>query len=335
LSKQGRVWVDTRAPVVYLIDTDEYLKKGADDLTQNDFPPLQTEIFSLTYAEVSQAADKVKDLLTPNLGTVRFDEAANTLVVTDTAEKIAQVAEFIKRLDQKLEVTLNVAIYKVQLNEEHQDGIDWEAIVANFKKVDLLSEKADRSSEKNRLCLGTLSEEDYEVLLEALETVGTVTRLGEEQVTAVMNRQVALEVDTQGKDADAVKGAGPSPKAAAKQGGFSLPLLVKPWLNDNNTLILDLAPQLIWREDGPLRRDASFWENFSPQPRIQEDMGNKDVLVIGGLLREKEVKRISKFPLLGDLPIFSLVFRHQNRWIERTEYLVFIVPQVNQEKQEK
>lgn len=343
LSKQGRVWVDARDPVVYLVDVDENLKKAADDLTENDFPPLQTEIFSLAYADVKKVAVKVKDMVTPKLGTVRTDEASNALVVTDTAPSIEQVEEFIKRLDKRLEVILNVAIYKVQLNEEHQDGIDWEAIVANFKKFDLLSEDgtASRHHEsvdgkslpppaggKNRLCLGTLSAEDYEILLEALDTVGTVTRLEEQQVTALMNHPVTVKVDTTGK-------LPAPPVGATRQGGLSLPLVIKPYLTDGNTLILDLSPRLVWREDGPLRLDAALWEDFSPQASIQVDMGDKGVLVIGGLLREKEVQKISKFPLLGDLPIFSLVFRHQNRWIERTEYLVFIVAQVNRENSEK
>jgi general secretion pathway protein D len=62
------------------------------------------------------------------------------------------------------------------------------------------------------------------------------------------------------------------------------------------------------------------------------NMGDNDVFVIGSLLREKEVKHISEFPLLGDLPLFGFVFRHQNRLIERTEYAIFIVPQVSLDK---
>ena len=334
MSGAGRIWIDEKDAVLYLLDTPEYLKAADDFLRKNDLPPLKTEIFSLSYMEASRMFDQVKAMLTMELGTIKIDAPANTLVVTDTAEKVSQVAELLKRIDQRQDVLLNIAVYKIQLNEEHQDGIDWEAIVSQFQRFDIWGQKDGSPSEKNRLSLGTLTGEDYEILIEALETVGTVTRLREEQVVAVMNQETAIRLDGSLKGGDINK-KGQGHLTASKPvnpSGFSLSLKVKPFLNDKNTLALDIFPKLLWRVEGPARITSADFNNFNPQDHMAVNMGDNDVFVMGSLLREKEVKQISKFPLLGDLPLFGFVFRHQNRLIERTEYAIFIVPQVSLDK---
>jgi len=329
MGPQGKVLVDEREPVLYLIDTPEKITAAAEYISKNDFPPLSTEVFVLQYAEGAQVADKISSLLTKGLGTLKYDPNTKNLVVTDTVEKMAEVSQLLARLDRKVEVTFNVAVYRIQLNEEHQNGIDWEAIVSNYQRVDVLGEKEGGAPERNRLSLGTLTEEDYEILLEAVETVGEVTKVREDQVKAVVNQEVEVKVTTvpEGPKSEVLVDTVHKIANAGQDNCFTMPLLVRANLNDHGALVLDLSPRLFWQEDG-VPGVADPGEDFSPQEHVTADMGENDVLTLGGFLREREVAQTSKFPLLGDLPLFGFVFRHQNRLIERTEYVVFIVPQI-------
>jgi type II secretory pathway component GspD/PulD (secretin) len=51
-------------------------------------------------------------------------------------------------------------------------------------------------------------------------------------------------------------------------------------------------------------------------------------MVIGGLIREEEIKTMSKIPILGDLPFIGELFRHRNNSHRKSEILVVITPRI-------
>ena len=51
---------------------------------------------------------------------------------------------------------------------------------------------------------------------------------------------------------------------------------------------------------------------------------NGDTLVIGGLIRDEDVKTMMKVPLLGDLPLIGALFRHHDRNHKRSEVMIFL-----------
>ena len=51
-------------------------------------------------------------------------------------------------------------------------------------------------------------------------------------------------------------------------------------------------------------------------------------LVIGGLMRQDTDVRVSKVPLLGDLPVIGLLFQSRKESLENSELAVYIVPRV-------
>ncbi len=58
---------------------------------------------------------------------------------------------------------------------------------------------------------------------------------------------------------------------------------------------------------------------------------DKQTVVIGGLIQEKEETSIAKMPLLGDIPILGLLFRHESLLKRKTNLLVFITPHIVKE----
>ena len=55
---------------------------------------------------------------------------------------------------------------------------------------------------------------------------------------------------------------------------------------------------------------------------------HKSYIVIGGLRQEEERVIRTKVPLLGDLPLLGSVFRSTNKFISRTDLVIFITPRV-------
>jgi len=55
---------------------------------------------------------------------------------------------------------------------------------------------------------------------------------------------------------------------------------------------------------------------------------NEDTAVLGGLMKDRETEKISKVPLLGDLPIIGWLFKGREATVEKVNLLVFLTPKI-------
>ena len=55
---------------------------------------------------------------------------------------------------------------------------------------------------------------------------------------------------------------------------------------------------------------------------------DKQTIVIGGLIDEKKETEVTKVPLLGDIPLFGLLFRAKKDTTRKTELVLLITPNV-------
>lgn len=53
-----------------------------------------------------------------------------------------------------------------------------------------------------------------------------------------------------------------------------------------------------------------------------------ETMVIGGMIRESEIKNVAKMPLLGDLPGIGLFFRNTNTSKEKQELVIMLTPKI-------
>lgn len=203
-------------------------------------------------------------------------------------------------------VSLQAKIVQVVLNDEHRDGVDWEAIVSDFhtlllKKQGLMS----ASDRKHRLSVGEVSDEDYEVLLDALDTVGHLSQKDFEPFSVTKDEPTLQDLSVDLKDISSLK----------------LDLL---WISSpSGEPKLKITPAVgMTAEDGGV-------EIFKDETELR--LSNDKTIVIGGLIQEEEITRTRKFPLLGDLPLVGLVFRKQGRLMQKTETIIFLTIHKNAE----
>jgi type IV pilus assembly protein PilQ len=53
-----------------------------------------------------------------------------------------------------------------------------------------------------------------------------------------------------------------------------------------------------------------------------------ETMVIGGMLKETETKRINKFPILGDIPLIGALFRSSTSQKEKNELVIMLTPRI-------
>jgi len=199
------------------------------------------------------------------------------------------------------EITLEANVVEIILNDEHRSGVDWGAIVSDFHTAPLKKENDPNWIDKKyRLSFGTVSQDDYTVLLDALDTVGQVSQFPQTPIKVTSGVPASMSLDKQNIHVDFFL-------SRLKTGDLSLQ--IDPHIA--------LAATELW--DGQKIPSSILF-----QSETKMLITNNSTIVIGGLMKEEEITRTRKFPLLGDIPIVGLVFRNQGRLMKKTETVIFL-----------
>jgi type II secretory pathway component GspD/PulD (secretin) len=210
------------------------------------------------------------------------------------------------------EVTVEAKLVQIILNDEHRAGVDWGAIVSDFHTASLKRNNDPLWMDKKyRLSFGTLSQDDYTVLLDALDMAGKVSQSAQTPVKTALGVPTGIDFEKQSIHVDLLV-------SRLKSG--DLALRISPHFS--------VAATEIW--DGQ-KIPASIILKADTKMLIADN----STVVIGGFMKEEEIKHMRKFPLLGnirllgEIPIVGLVFRSQGRLVQRAETVIFLTLRSN------
>ena len=102
-------------------------------------------------------------------------------------------------------------------------------------------------------------------------------------------------------------------------------LKVTPQINSEGTITLHLKPEL----SSLLRYDQLTAQIQVPVYSIRKAetqlmLKDGQTIVIGGLISESEVNKVTKIPILGDIPLLGIPFRKTEKTKEKTDLLFFV-----------
>lgn len=311
-SDSGKIFLSTEPTAIIAIDAPKVLDEIEAFIQTQDIP-LETEVFDLKNSLAAEVAENLKKTLNKNFGQIRSDERANKIVVTDTSALIREVGDLIKELDKPKVIQLEAKIVRIELSDAHEQGVDWEAIVSAYSS--LRSNGGVEKAGKRDLCIGIVTREDYDVLLDALDLVGDMETFSVSGNSIVNNKMTLLHLVAQGDD---VNFSVVSPMKELDQASSP----VKPESVDSSFI---LNPQVHLDETlslvlNPVTQDVHRQANLQLKPG--------EIIVIGGIFKEDRVDRTKKFPFFGDLPFVGFVFRSRTKDLRRMEYIVILVPTV-------
>ena len=134
-SSVGKIIMDDDISTIILIDTPERLIaleaaiKDLDKATVERISPTTSRVFELNYANVEDINDKISEILTPDIGSISYDERTNKIVVNDFPENIKKIEKIIEAFDAKTrQVFIEAKIVEVTLNDDFAYGINWEKL---------------------------------------------------------------------------------------------------------------------------------------------------------------------------------------------------------------
>ncbi|MBN1869417.1 MAG: hypothetical protein JW847_02420 [Candidatus Omnitrophica bacterium] len=284
-SPEGKVNYNEKDKTLILVDDPERIREMSDFIFKTDVL-LETKTFVLENIQAQDIIAGIEQRLTENIGQAQIDAKANSITVTDTPAGVGTINEFIRKSDRfNVKISVRIRTLEIVLNEEHPEGVDWEAIVSQYQKVSLSDNKG---GERDSLSVGTVSQEDYDILLEALDTVGTVRTLLEEGKVIENNATGIID----------------SPVSDRIKEGMRLSLT--PTAN----------------KDASLEIEMKIGETGRAEKNVQMKKG--ETIVVGGIFKEVTAVLPWKIPLLGDIPFLGFVFYGEGEVIRKAEIITFL-----------
>lgn len=339
-SNQGKIAADAKSGTLVLQDDPSAIDQMIKIIDRVDVP-IHTQVFRLNYAKAEDLKAHVEEVLTPDVGSVKADERSNTLVVMDTKRKLEDVAAVVKAFDQKdKEVLIEAKIVQVTLNNAHKMGIDWEAVVQRShdwtlkSAFDLLTKDSDgKITSGGSVSVGTFADDQYEVLLEALDTVGETNVLSSPRITTLNNKEAKILVgSSEPYVTSQTTTTSSGPTTTAESVTFievGIKLYVTPQIHDDDFITMNIKPEI----SEVTERIATGSQNEIPVVQTSEaettvTVKNGVTLVIGGLMKDYAAKDVKRVPLLGDIPLLGYAFRSESESTEKTELVIFLKPTI-------
>lgn len=334
-SRAGKIIAEDKSGTIILID-DPKKMDAMEEVIKTIDVPIQTEVFDLGYAKAEDISNKVSEVLTPAIGSMKFDERSNKVVISDTAQALTKIRKIIEAFDEKdKQVLIEAKIIQITLNDEHKMGVDWEAIVRDFHSLDLASnfDVLTSTDKSGRLSIGTVASDDYTALIEALDTVGRTNILSSPRITAVNNKEAKILVgSTEPYVTTTTTTPSSGPTTTAESVNFidvGVKLYVTPTIHNDGFVTMKIKPEV----SSVTSNLTTSNNNTIPVVETSEAettvmVKNGVSIVIGGLIKEEKIKSTRKVPFLGDIPVMGAAFRNQDDESTKTEIVIFLTPTI-------
>ncbi len=291
--------------------------------------------------------------------TAAGDERSDMLMVHDRPDVIETVREYINILDIPVpQVHIEVKMVETRLGENEKWGLNWTTILETVglggqptgsgqqtgatggTGVDIPGIPIRLKTEK----VGTLSFSQFKTVLELLSSREDSKLLNQPSITTMHNQEaniavgtvVPIEVTQIGGTAGGAAGGGGGSAGGAGGGGavttlqyknINIALKVIPQVNSDKEVTLYVKP-VVEEITGFTGRNNDLPITSTRTTTTQIRVKDGDTVMIGGLIKEDKIKRVSSVKFLGSLPLLGNLFRSNHIDTKRSELVIFISPSI-------
>jgi type IV pilus assembly protein PilQ len=335
--------------------------------------PLQTVLIPVSYAKAGDLKKLIQDAtnatdseygLLSERGSVTLDERTNTLLVTDTAERILEIQELITELDYAVrQVQIESRIVVASSDFAHELGVRFGVtalhlgsnigvLAADGSAADIVNPAInprgdgllDIPSYPNR----------YQVNLPAPSQNASTLGLSFLSGDVILDLELsALEAEGEGEVISTPRVITANQAEAYVQQGVEIPyenstssgatavqfkeavleLRVTPLITPDNRVQMDLnVKQDTVGEIYQTSRGGSVPSIDTRQLETTVLVANGDTVVLGGIFQDENASREEKVTWLGDIPVAGALFRRRANENKKRELLIFVTPTIVEER---
>jgi len=288
---------------------------------------------------------------------------SKTLVITDTPDVLKQVDSFLKSVDIP-PVQILIEARFLELNPRVLRDVGFEfgsggtfkdgkygyavdqvgsgVLPGNF---DSASPNLSGSTPFNagiNLAFQRLSSSQYSILLHALQEDASANVLSAPRIMTLNNQEAVIVVGTKfpiiNSAASAASAGGAATITTSLRGyeDIGIQLNVLPQVNEGNMINMIVRPsvrELVGTRSGKaVSADVTAMTDYpvisTREAETQVVLPDRETIVIGGLLKDRQTTSIVKVPLLGSIPWIGWLFRRETVQNEKVELLIFVTASI-------
>ena len=326
-----------------------------------ELAPLQSEFIRIRYAkaidvvELFEAGSEEGGSLISDRGSVVVDERTNSIVVTDTGAKLAEIRDLIEKVDIPIrQVMIEARIVIASSNIDEQLGIRWGGGYLNVsgdKFASIAGDTASVTNLNNQLIGGnqvdmpsapfvdlgvaeatsgfavgfTSADLFLTAELSALEASGESEVLSQPKIITGDKQKAVIK---SGQEVPYQEGAASGATTTAFKEAV-LKLDVTPNITPDDRVLLDLVVNQDSVGDLVPSGNGGFIPTIdTTELTTQVLVGNGETVVLGGVFKNDELLKVEKVPVLGDLPYVGNLFKSTANSQQKTETLIVITPRI-------
>jgi general secretion pathway protein D len=277
---------------------------------------------------------------------IQADERMNAVIISAPPIVVTALKNVIKQLDvRRAQVLIEAVLVEISEAKQAELGVEWAANgpnglgIINFSGTlpALLGNAGNPAAQAQAVGRGMLAgageistdNRGWAALVKALNgdsdanilSTPTLLTLDNEEAEIIVGKEVPFQT---GSYVSTGGGTTPSnPFQTIERKNVGLKLKVKPQINEGDEIYLEINQEL---SDVLPKSDAVDLETSKREIKTNVIVGDGNVIVLGGLLTERETEVVSKVPGLGDIPFLGALFRSKSNQREKVNLMMFLRP---------
>jgi len=327
-----------------------------------ELAPLVSEFVRIRYANAANvvnlfsAGSEEGGSLISSRGSVVVEPRTNSLIITETAPKLAEIRALIELVDIPIrQVMIEARIVIAQSDATKNLGIQWGGGYLDSNNDNIISVSGDTDNVVNlneSVINGTQPTVDFPgaLLVDLGVTRSSGFAVGFTSSDLFLTAELsALEAAGEGEVVSQPKVITGDKQQASIKSGTEIPyqessasgettvtfkdavlsLDVTPNITPDDRILLELQVN----QDSVGELVPSGQGGFIPsidttQLNTQVLVGNGETVVLGGVFKTEDIESVNKVPFFGDLPYIGAFFRNTSTNHKKTETLIFITPRI-------
>ena len=360
--------------VIIIGPTDELANREKAELAARrevqELSPVRSEFLQVNYAKVSDLAkliksNNAKESMLSARGSLSIDDRTNTLLVQDTAERLADIRRLVTTLDVPIRQVLIEARIVVVSDTFERDlgaklgisttgsaGANLFSVSGTGAATDSIVTSAATGATSTAALTSAAQASRYQVNLPATNVNGSFgvsllsgSHLIDLELSAAENEGKSETISSpriitaNQKQATIMQGVEIPYQESASSGATTtqfknavLSLKVTPLITPDNRVVLDLDVS----DDTVGANVQSATGGSVPsidtrEIQTQVLVNDGQTVVLGGILETTKSKTANKVPFLADVPVLGNLFKSTININNKTELLIFITPKILRE----
>ncbi|MGZ8174607.1 MULTISPECIES: secretin N-terminal domain-containing protein [Methylobacter] len=273
--------------------------------------------------------------------TVDINQQSGIVIARAKPMQLREIESFLSATQTQIsrQVILEAKILEVTLDENHQDGVNWESIVKEgINKAPLLTGiggAMDPATFSSIFTLGAHSG-DFRAFVELMETQGKTNVLSSPRISTLNNQSAIIKVGQDEYFATGFNGGTPGATGVAPTAptvlidvffsGISLD--VTPQIDDNEDITLHIHPSI-----SQVKKDTKDFGLDITLPLALTTVRESDsivkakngqIIVLGGLMQENDNEKKQGVTGLAAIPYIGNLFRVNTGTTQKSELIILL-----------